>query len=196
MKPKRILISTNSKIDLGKSKFGGNPDLPDGVFFPKDDSGSAIPFLCQLNLKDFENEISTRGLLFFFCQLDDTTEFGSVIFVTEEASLKSVVPENINTKYMDIEYPFTECAISYKDMDEVGRNDKDYFATMKLSRFGGEVFVSGADHSKDDRLSLLQVNTNEINALKGNVETILHFFIDKKDLEQKNFSNVFVTSQH
>nr|WP_083244230.1 DUF1963 domain-containing protein [Leptospira tipperaryensis] len=67
---------------------------------------------------------------------------------------------------------------------------------MRASRFRPGVFISGADHSKEDRISLLQVNTNQIDGLKGNVESILHFFIDKKDLMRKNFDNVFATSQH
>ncbi|EKS08300.1 DUF1963 domain-containing protein [Leptospira santarosai] len=196
MKPKRILISAAPKIDLGKSKFGGSPDLPQGALFPQNDSEEDIPFLCQINLKDFENEIAPSGLLYFFCQLDDTTEYGRVIFVSDEESLNSVTPESINMEYMDIEYPFSEYAISFKEMDEVDRSAEDYFVTMGASRFGGGIFISGADYSKEDRISLLQINTNEIDDLKGNVESILHFFIDKKDLMQKNFKNVLVTSQH
>ncbi|PJZ56328.1 DUF1963 domain-containing protein [Leptospira barantonii] len=196
MKPIKIIVSSPSEVDLGKSKFGGHPNLPSGTFYPQNDSEEDIPFLCQINLKDFENEISPTGLLLFFCQLDDTTEYGRVIFVDEEQSLSSAVPQNIDTKYMDIEYPFSTYPISFQEMNDVDRNNKDYFTTMKISRIGGAVFVSGADYSKEDRISLLQVNTNEIGDLKGKVESVLHFFIDKKDLEQKNFENVFVISQH
>ncbi|TGK30771.1 DUF1963 domain-containing protein [Leptospira yasudae] len=49
-----MLTSAASKVDLGKSKFGGNPDLPHGALFPQNNTGEDIPFGCQINLKDFD----------------------------------------------------------------------------------------------------------------------------------------------
>ncbi|EMY12177.1 PF09234 domain protein [Leptospira weilii str. Ecochallenge] len=51
---------------LGQSKLGGPPDLPASLSYPKDENGNDIPFLCQLNLGEFDNEIASEGILYFF----------------------------------------------------------------------------------------------------------------------------------
>ncbi|EMY06168.1 PF09234 domain protein [Leptospira interrogans str. 2002000626] len=54
---------------MGQSKFGGNPDLPESLSYPKSENGYDIPFLCQLNLGEFDNEITSEGILYFFVNL-------------------------------------------------------------------------------------------------------------------------------
>lgn len=44
-----------------------------------------------------------------------------------EESLTSMITEKIKTRYMDIEYPFSEHSISFEDIDQVDRSKKDYF---------------------------------------------------------------------
>ncbi|WP_061224104.1 hypothetical protein [Leptospira weilii] len=78
-----------------------------------------------------------------------------------------------------------------KEIGDINLKDRDENFTSWTCGF-----ISGEDYSKEDRISLLQVCTDEIEGLKGNVESVLHFFIDKKDLVQNNFENVFVISQH
>ncbi|AMX71745.1 hypothetical protein LBHB_10880 [Leptospira borgpetersenii serovar Hardjo] len=80
--------------------------------------------------------------------------------------------------------------------EELLEGDENYYEVMGRSRIGGSIFKAGADYSEDGRVSLLQLNSNEIEELEGEVEEFIHFFIDLTDLISLNFANVFVTSQH
>ncbi|ALO24985.1 DUF1963 domain-containing protein [Leptospira borgpetersenii] len=182
-----------SERKLGKSKLGGKPDLPENLPYPKNANGYDIPFLCQLNLGEFDNEIASEGILYFFCQLDDTTEYGAVLFSKDTKSLISSDPQHLD---VEITYPLTERAISFKVFEELLEGDENYYEVMGRSRIGGSIFKAGADYSEDGRVSLLQLNSNEIEELEGEVEEFIHFFIDLTDLISLNFANVFVTSQH
>ncbi|AAN50080.1 DUF1963 domain-containing protein [Leptospira interrogans] len=183
------------ELKLGQSKFGGNPDLPESLSYPKSENGYDIPFLCQLNLGEFDNEITSEGILYFFCQLDDTTEYGVVLFSKDT---KSLIPSDCQHLDLDvgITYPLTERAISFKEFEELPEDDENYYEVMGRSRIGGSILKAGADYSKDGRVSLLQFNSNEIEELQGEVEEFIHFFIDSTDLISLNFTNIFVTSQH
>jgi len=163
---------------IGQSKLGGRPDLPKNFSFPKNKDGYDIPFLCQLNLGEFENEIAPDGILYFFCQLDDTTEYGAVRFSKDTQSLSPADYQNLNTKYMGISYPLTESTISFEKLIEVAEGGENYYKTMGRSRVGGSVFKSGADHSRDGRISLLQFNSNEVEELDGEVENLIHFLLN------------------
>lgn len=185
-----------NELKIGQSKLGGNPDLPNGFSFPKNNNGTDIPFLCQLNLAEFKNEIASDGILYFFCQLDDTTEYGAVLFSKETNSLTSVKSENVDTEYMEIEYPLSEKAISFEEFNEVSSDDENYYDLMGGSRVGGSILKAGADHGKDGRVSLFQLNSNEVEELQDEIEEYIHFFIDLSDLKSLIFDNVFVTSQH
>ncbi|WP_026054304.1 DUF1963 domain-containing protein [Leptospira weilii] len=178
---------------LGQSKLGGTPDLPASLSYPKDENGNDIPFLCQLNLGEFDNEIASEGILYFFCQLDDTTEYGVVLFSKDT---KSLIPSDRQHLDIGITYPLTEMAISFKEFEELLEGDENYYEVMGKSRIGGSIFKAGADYSKDGRVSLLQFNSDEVEELQGEVEEFIHFFIDLTDLRSLNFTNIFVTSQH
>lgn len=178
---------------LGQSKLGGKPDLPKHLPYPKNKDGNNIPFLCQLNLNEFDNEIASNGILYFFCQMDDTTEYGVVLFSKDTESL---VPIDHQVLGMEIIYPLTERAISFNEFKEIAEGDENYYKVMGNSRIGGSIFKAGADYTKDGRFSLLQFNSNEIEELEGEVEDFIHFFIDLKELKSLNFDNVLVTSQH
>ncbi len=192
----RIRFEHTSTLATGRSKLGGEPDLPDGWTFPTNEDGDEIPFLCQLNLSEFDNGIAPTGMLYFFCQLDDTTEFGAVLFCEESCSLSPTTPGTINREYMEIDYPLPVCSIAFERMEELALGAPDYYEIMGASRFGGAPLSAGADHETSGRISLLQLNTSELEELEDEVEQFLHFFIDEAALEQKNFADVFVTSQH
>lgn len=57
--------------ETGQTKFGGNPDVPDGFEWPKDCEGYPMAFLMQINCSDIkpfdtENKLPKAGLLLFF----------------------------------------------------------------------------------------------------------------------------------
>jgi len=119
-----------------------------------------------------------------------------VIFAKDDKSLQAKSPKNINNEYMDIEYPLPEHPITFETMKGADRDDDDYFEIMGVSRIGGDILASEADTSDMDEISLLQINTEEVEVLEENVEEFLHFLIDKSDLAKKKFDKVLVTSQH
>lgn len=65
----------NKKVEIGKSKFGGLPDLPNGTLWPSL-NGHSFAFICQINLAeikfDIENKLPKEGMLFFFFSTNQT----------------------------------------------------------------------------------------------------------------------------
>lgn len=61
----------NSNIELGKSKFGGVPDLPKNVEWFKEKNGKSLSFIAQLNLSEIKNlessiSLPKNGIIYFF----------------------------------------------------------------------------------------------------------------------------------
>ncbi|NGZ75621.1 DUF1963 domain-containing protein [Saccharibacillus alkalitolerans] len=59
----------DSYVEIGNSRIGGEPDLPEGWEWPADSDGMLMSFVLQLNLagtKDAENRLPQDGVLFFF----------------------------------------------------------------------------------------------------------------------------------
>ncbi len=59
------------KIALGKSKFGGKPDLPKNIEWFKEASGKSLSFIAQLNFSELQKfniskELPKEGILYFF----------------------------------------------------------------------------------------------------------------------------------
>lgn len=75
-----IRISANAAIEtelkVGCSKFGGCPDLPSEIKWPRNKNGSPLTFLAQFRLEDVvpydvDKLLPTKGMLFFFYEVDD-----------------------------------------------------------------------------------------------------------------------------
>ena len=67
----KILTIPKEKIDLGKSKFGGAPDLPKNVDWFKEDNGKSLSFIAQINFSEIQNykasqNLPKKGILYFF----------------------------------------------------------------------------------------------------------------------------------
>ncbi len=65
----------NEKIKIGKSKFGGLPDLPKKTEWPSL-NGFPFAFISQINLDeikfDIENKLPKKGILYFFFSTNQT----------------------------------------------------------------------------------------------------------------------------
>jgi uncharacterized protein YwqG len=63
------------KIKIGKSKFGGLPDMPKGAQWPSL-NGFPFAFIGQINLEeikfDIENKLPKKGILYFFFSTNQT----------------------------------------------------------------------------------------------------------------------------
>lgn len=93
----------DNKIKLGKSKIGGEPDLPENITWP---TFRTYPqsFITQINIKDLkkfdvEKLLPSNGVLLFFydcIQLEEYGKGGTVIFCSDEKELKRrSPPENV-----------------------------------------------------------------------------------------------------
>ncbi len=65
------LESDETKNQIGRSKFGGQPDLPIGMAWPKDFEQNSLSFVAQINLEevarlDSEHLLPKKGILYFF----------------------------------------------------------------------------------------------------------------------------------
>jgi uncharacterized protein YwqG len=63
--------SDESEINVGQSKIGGQPDLPQNQTWFKEDNGKSLSFLAQINLNetnqfDSANQLPSSGLIYFF----------------------------------------------------------------------------------------------------------------------------------
>ncbi|MFK8102614.1 MAG: YwqG family protein [Saprospiraceae bacterium] len=82
---------------IGGTKLGGCPDLPTRINWAKNEKdGQYFSFLGQINLKETKafdqlNLLPSKGMLYFFYNLDSGDE-GSVIFSVKEEDLKKGVP--------------------------------------------------------------------------------------------------------
>ena len=94
--------------DIGISKFGGTPDLPEGINWPEFE-GKPMIFLAQINFdetKDYDVEgiLPKSGILYFFIHFNSPeNEFGTEYqFIFNKNEYKVIYAENQNlrnTKY-------------------------------------------------------------------------------------------------
>jgi len=77
----------------GCSRFGGFPDLPDAVSFPKSDDGRYWIFLAQLNLAELaglNSYLPRSGLLSFFADSTETLNARVLYYAGDFQALKTV----------------------------------------------------------------------------------------------------------
>ncbi len=80
LKPAINITASNDfkSIEIGQSKFGGTPDLPNNIEWPKSNENNPLAFLCQINLSeikhlDEENILPNKGIIYFF--IDEPSNF-------------------------------------------------------------------------------------------------------------------------
>lgn len=108
------------KIKIGKSKFGGLPDLPNGIEWPSL-NGLPFAFIGQINLEelqfDSENKLPKKGILYFFFSINDSdyqlepaNKIHKVLYINE--NLNDLKAQDYPTKYEEFA-KFKECDIEF-----------------------------------------------------------------------------------
>ncbi len=128
LKPKikhelRFKTIPNAHIDIGVSKFGGLPDLPKNINWPKDNNGNYLDFLAQINLHEIYKthnipDLPKSGILYFFYVYDQN----ALMATSTENKFKILYVNNTETisqttKPNERLSNFTSCSLSsYKSV--------------------------------------------------------------------------------
>ena len=83
-----IVLDGESQDTLGESRFGGAPDLPAEMDWPRNEDNEALTFLAQINLSEIpnfdDNPLPARGWLFIFIGLDEpASDVENLIFLVD-----------------------------------------------------------------------------------------------------------------
>lgn len=66
----KIRSKRNDQLPVGRSKFGGQPDLPPDIIYPTYGDNQPLTFLAQYRLEDFAafnvDSLPQKGMLYFF----------------------------------------------------------------------------------------------------------------------------------
>ena len=110
------------KIKIGKSKFGGLPDLPKETEWPNL-NGFPFAFIGQINLEkiqfDIENKLPKKGILYFFFstnqtdyQFDSLNKIHKVLFFNE--NFNDLKTQDYPINYNELA-KFKECKIEFSE---------------------------------------------------------------------------------
>jgi len=69
------MVSEND-LEIGRSKLGGSPDVPENFEWPVNKNGTPLAFLAQFNLEevssyDIEKRLPPSGMLYFFYEAEE-----------------------------------------------------------------------------------------------------------------------------
>lgn len=122
------------EINLGDSKFGGKPDLPKNIEWPKSEN-EPMTFLAQLNLKqvsefDIDKTLPNYGMLYFF--IANPSEFNlehKVIYSAENDLSETPFPTELNEdcRFKDLKMTFetiyTFPSVETLEIETLSEND-------------------------------------------------------------------------
>lgn len=133
-------------INLGVSKFGGKPDLPKNIEWPKREN-EPLTFLAQLNLKevsefDINKTLPNSGMLYFF--IANPSEFHldhKVIYSTEYDLTETPFPTELNEdcQFKDLRMTFktiyTFPSIETLEIENLSENDVNSYYEIEEDFF-------------------------------------------------------------
>jgi uncharacterized protein YwqG len=118
-----------SEVDIGDSKIGGYPDLPESITWPTNNEGQALSFLGQINLCNFPRTKNTRilpqnGHIFFFYNTiempwgftpKDRTQFKVLFFQSNTKNLRRISPPHETDSGDPLCDVFKTAVLSYEE---------------------------------------------------------------------------------
>ena len=128
------------EAEPGCSRMGGEPDLPDGVEWPRTQSGVPLTFIAQISLRevhpfDAEGKLPAEGMLWFFydCSEDgmpwgfdpEDRDGWRVIYSAEGDLARREAPE-------DLETTFSEATITFESRVDLPSYDSDILGDVEL----------------------------------------------------------------
>ena len=212
----KIEHENRSKENVGLSKLGGFPEVPEDFEWPKHEFGD-YHFALQINLSEikFETPLPKTGMLSFFIANDDdknvffgAKDYAKIYYFEEGTPLKTYVNPNLN--YSNIEYClridlhenvdipyrkdlFKEKGLNKKQMDYVCDKIPDMVSKKTYSYLFGYPYYNtlGYDPRKTDEwVSLLTLRSDICFSWDWDWDEFLMFFIEKDKLAKGDFSNI------
>uniref|UniRef100_UPI00404A5EAA DUF1963 domain-containing protein n=2 Tax=Flavobacterium sp. TaxID=239 RepID=UPI00404A5EAA len=135
-----------SEINLGDSKFGGKPDLPKNIEWPKSEN-EPMTFLAQLNLKqisefDIDKALPNSGMLYFFIANPDEFSLDHKVIYSAESDLFEIpFPLDLKTdcQFQDLKMKFeiiyTFPSLETLELETLSENDVDSFYEIESDFF-------------------------------------------------------------
>jgi uncharacterized protein YwqG len=180
--------SEKDNIKLGKSKFGGQPDLPKDVDWFKESNGKSLSFIAQLNLSEIVNlemakSLPKKGVLYFFYSSEqeawgydynDKDKF-QVFFANELNNIETKqIPTDLNE--FDI---YKSCELSFSNSyslpswendfvsEKLNSQEKDIYSLLTYPETNHKIF--GYSNNIQGEMELeCQLVTNGINCGDSN----------------------------
>ena len=161
------------KMELGKTKIGGKPDVPEGFVWPEWKSGF-LSFIAQINLSevakyDTEKLLPTTGILYFFYDANQETwgfdpeDVGSskvIYFDGDMSGLKRIdFPEDLDEE----EGIFKACRVDIKSEMSLPGFDSAYVEELELDCDEEDAYFDFCEEKNDDEI---------INKILGNPDQV------------------------
>ncbi|MBQ2691082.1 MAG: DUF1963 domain-containing protein [Clostridia bacterium] len=169
-------VADENDIPVGSSKIGGNPDLPNGVSWPKDEANDRwLSFLCQINFKevkpyDIENKLPDKGMLFFFYDWSvDGSPWG---YDPKDASGKAVIyydgdmsclhRAEIPEKLKDEGYFAEPCRLSFEQRMDIPSTYSGIMDIIGLSPEDSDKYYDVCEEFDEESVNKLLGHSNNI----------------------------------
>lgn len=209
------------ELEVGTSKLGGYPDLPEDFYWPKQD-GEYLQFIGQINLSQLEGAwkqdllLPDTGYLYFFYDGEaygeaDQQNGWRVLFYEGTA-------DDLTATKVDVSSIYLQCGLEFSYDIRLGdtyiEDDQlyDQFDALMLEINGnipfhqiggtawdiqGDVLEECQEFSgkKGDWQLLFQIDSDDqLNMMWGDVG-ILYYCIERQALEKKQFENTWLIMQ-
>lgn len=208
-----------TEINLGSSKFGGKPDMPKNIEWPKSEN-EPMTFLAQLNLKqvsefDIDNTLPNSGMLYFF--IANPSEFNlehKVIYSANNDLCETPFPTELNEdcRFSELKmifetiytFPSTETieieTLSENDANSYHEIDEDFF-TYENNQILGHTYPMQSDVKIEWASEYLGIefSSEELEANQEKIDNIRNEFINLFQFSTENsipefFENFCISS--
>ncbi len=201
-----------------ESKLGGCPYLESKEDYPLTDDGTPMMFIAQINLADVYgiDELPKKGLLQFYVEDDEMYGLeGTIVvryiesYIEDESKVLNKIPYKFNKDFA----PYSkEGKMFFEAKESVMSNSIEEYTSLfgglvasedeesmfdetyaSGSRIGGYPYFVQSDigFERDNHLLLLQLDIDDECGIMFGDSGNCNFFIEKEDLEKRDFSKVW-----
>lgn len=155
----RLTETDENRLPVGTSKFGGRPDLPSDIEWPKSGDGIPMEFIAQFNMEevhkaDVAEQMPANGMVYLFFSFSYSVEnYGDpqcfkVIYVENQDGLaRRDFPENVERKQASKKMDFIEYlslpTFDWTDLKKMGMTEAEQDAYNELSGTHFQIVMLG-----------------------------------------------------